>query len=352
MAKTYIELTQQILQLQAQAEARRLSEAKGVIRTINEAIATYGLTAADLKFAQAVSSPTASSAASLAASLATSAAASPKALPESRPAVVPKSAGSAVVKLGGKGYSDGAGNNWTGRGPRPKWLREALAAGDSISKYEVTGQSKPALNVTPPTPVTAKSKALASDKPKLPAKFRNVETGDVWSGRGMKPKWLRQAIASGRHLAEFDVLNGKPMRAAVSAASVPAPRPAAPAVKAAAKSIPAKKAAPVLVSAKKAVPARRQATTSVPAKKVATAVKATSKKAAAVALPSAKKLSSASVKAVKPTNAANALQASTAQAHVPVTAVRGLGDAAVNGTPTPTPTTAPGKAELVSVQLQ
>ena len=161
MAKTYIELTQQILQLQVQAEARRLSEAKGVIRSINEAIATYGLTAADLKFAQTVPS--------LDTSLATSPAASPKAQPASRLAVAQKSAGSAVVKSGGKGYSDGAGNNWTGRGPRPKWLREALAAGDSISKYEVTGHSKPVLNGATPSPVKAKSKALAPVKAKLSA---------------------------------------------------------------------------------------------------------------------------------------------------------------------------------------
>ena len=311
MAKTYAELTQQISQLQAQAEARRLSEAKGVIRTINEAIATYGLTAADLKFAQAVPAPTAA--------------------PKAQSAVVLKSVDSSVVKSGGKGYSDGAGNNWTGRGPRPKWLREALAAGDSISKFEVTGSSK----------------APAPAKAKLPVKFRDAQTGEDWSGRGMKPKWLRRAINSGRDLAEFDVSKGNSVSAASPLATAPS---AAAAVKVAAKSIPAKKAATASASAKKAVPAKKLAA-SVPAEKAATAVKAPSKKAA-IASTSAKKFASVSVKAAKaeraPAKAASALQASTAQAHVPVVAVTIL-DADVG---TVTSATAAAASEVIPVQQQ
>ena len=46
----------------------------------------------------------------------------------------PKLAGAVVVTSGGKGYADGAGSNWTGHSPGPKWLYEALAAGDSILK--------------------------------------------------------------------------------------------------------------------------------------------------------------------------------------------------------------------------
>ena len=318
MAKTYVELTQQIIQLQAQAEARRLSEAKGVIRSINEAIATYGLTAADLKFAQ--TAPT------------------PVALARTTPIAAPKSAGSAGVKSGGQGYSDRAGNTWTGRGPRPKWLREALATGAHISKFEVTGGSKGAPKAATAAPVTAKGKLPAPVKSKLPVKYRDEATGESWSGRGMKPLWLRQAISAGKGLDEFDVSRGGATPASVT--SVPAPS-SAPVVKAAAKSVPARKAAagsnvvsaavPAAVSAspKKAVPAKKLALASVPAKKGTGAVKALSKKSL-TASPSAKKPAPASVGATKterPTGkVANALQTSGAVAHAPVAAVDDLND--------------------------
>lgn len=40
---------------------------------------------------------------------------------------------------------------------------------------------------------------------KVPAKFRDPATGDTWSGRGLKPKWLQAALAAGRTLAEFAI---------------------------------------------------------------------------------------------------------------------------------------------------
>lgn len=40
---------------------------------------------------------------------------------------------------------------------------------------------------------------------KVPAKYRNTATGDAWSGRGLQPKWLKAALASGRKLADFAV---------------------------------------------------------------------------------------------------------------------------------------------------
>jgi DNA-binding protein H-NS len=52
------------------------------------------------------------------------------------------------------------------------------------------------------------SKAATSPKKvasKVAAKFHNPATGDTWSGRGLKPKWLTAALASGRALSEFAV---------------------------------------------------------------------------------------------------------------------------------------------------
>jgi DNA-binding protein H-NS len=40
---------------------------------------------------------------------------------------------------------------------------------------------------------------------KVAAKYRNAATGDSWSGRGLKPKWLTAALASGRSLGDFAV---------------------------------------------------------------------------------------------------------------------------------------------------
>ena len=40
---------------------------------------------------------------------------------------------------------------------------------------------------------------------KVAAKFRNPTTGDSWSGRGLQPKWLKAALASGKKLQDFAV---------------------------------------------------------------------------------------------------------------------------------------------------
>lgn len=40
---------------------------------------------------------------------------------------------------------------------------------------------------------------------KVAAKYRNTETGDTWSGRGLQPKWLKAAIAGGKTLQDFAI---------------------------------------------------------------------------------------------------------------------------------------------------
>ncbi|WP_133611401.1 H-NS family nucleoid-associated regulatory protein [Aquabacterium commune] len=40
---------------------------------------------------------------------------------------------------------------------------------------------------------------------KVAAKYRNPATGETWTGRGLQPKWLKSAIASGRSLGEFAI---------------------------------------------------------------------------------------------------------------------------------------------------
>ena len=51
------------------------------------------------------------------------------------------------------------------------------------------------------------ARAAAAGKPasKVAAKYRNAATGDAWSGRGLQPKWLKAALASGAKIEDFTV---------------------------------------------------------------------------------------------------------------------------------------------------
>jgi len=37
------------------------------------------------------------------------------------------------------------------------------------------------------------------------AKYRDPASGQTWTGRGLKPKWLSAALESGKHLTDFAV---------------------------------------------------------------------------------------------------------------------------------------------------
>ena len=56
--------------------------------------------------------------------------------------------------------------------------------------------------------IGSSGKAAAGPKKavsKVAAKYHDAATGDTWSGRGLKPRWLTAALASGRALSEFAV---------------------------------------------------------------------------------------------------------------------------------------------------
>jgi DNA-binding protein H-NS len=50
------------------------------------------------------------------------------------------------------------------------------------------------------SPVNGKS---GGGSGKVPAKYRNASTGESWSGRGLQPRWLKAALASGKKLSDF-----------------------------------------------------------------------------------------------------------------------------------------------------
>jgi DNA-binding protein H-NS len=43
----------------------------------------------------------------------------------------------------------------------------------------------------------------AASGKKIAAKYRDAATGQTWTGRGLKPKWLSEALAQGKTLADF-----------------------------------------------------------------------------------------------------------------------------------------------------
>jgi DNA-binding protein H-NS len=48
-------------------------------------------------------------------------------------------------------------------------------------------------------------KAVSKAGGKVAPKFRNKATGETWSGRGLQPRWLKAALASGKKLGDFAV---------------------------------------------------------------------------------------------------------------------------------------------------
>ncbi len=96
---------EQIAQLRKQAEDMRNHERAGVIDDLRKKIAEYGISAGDLKLGGRG--------------------------PGKRGSAAP------AVKAAAK-YRGPAGESWSGgRGRKPRWVTEALAAGKSLSDYEI-----------------------------------------------------------------------------------------------------------------------------------------------------------------------------------------------------------------------
>jgi DNA-binding protein H-NS len=117
MTKTYSQLMEEIDALKREAEALRRQEVEGVIARIKEAVAFYGLTAEDLGLARG----------SPARAARDGAARKPAARASARRTSPPK-------------YRDDQGNVWSGRGPRPRWFKEALAAGRRPEEFAARGR--------------------------------------------------------------------------------------------------------------------------------------------------------------------------------------------------------------------
>ena len=109
---TLAALNAQIAALQAQADALRKKEVAEVVAKIKDAIAHYGLTAADLGLATVARKN--------ATLLAT---AGDKPASKRRKKAGPKPSARTVK------FTDDQGNTWGGMGKRPAWFKAALASG-------------------------------------------------------------------------------------------------------------------------------------------------------------------------------------------------------------------------------
>lgn len=97
---------EQIAQLRVQAEQLRNQERSGVIEEIRKKIAEYGITASDLKLTGRASSG--------------------------------RRGGAVAAARGAAKYRGPTGETWSGgRGRKPRWVTEALAAGKSLSDFEI-----------------------------------------------------------------------------------------------------------------------------------------------------------------------------------------------------------------------
>lgn len=167
MPQSYKQIQKQIEALQRQAEKLRNQEVEGVVGRIKVAITHYGLTAEHLGFGTGSV--------------------------KNKPQVPRTGAASKSRKPAGSAkYSDGKGNEWLGRGPRPHWLRDALAAGKRLEDF-----------------VNDSSSSGTSTQAEKPAAQRRAKTsykdenGNTWSGMGPRPRWLREALSAGATLDQF-----------------------------------------------------------------------------------------------------------------------------------------------------
>lgn len=169
MAQTYTQIQRQIEALQKQAEKLKSTEVAGVVERIKEAIAHYGLTPDQLFGASGAGARKATSSSA-------------------------KAAGKTnrAKGLTNAAYADGAGNTWGGRGPRPRWLREALAAGKTLEEFATASASTKGA-----APAAKKTKVVGKRMAKQAYKD---QAGNTWSGFGPKPKWLKEALEAGTTL--------------------------------------------------------------------------------------------------------------------------------------------------------
>lgn len=185
MRQTSKTILKQISKLKEAAKKLQREERQGVLHQVIEAINVYDFTTEELGFQGGMR-------------------------PKQKPAAP------STARL----FSDGKGNTWGGRGPRPKWLADQLGAGRTLDEFRVqpgsvvgrpaaaksaAGKSAAAKKVTAKrAPVSARRPAAKKTKQVNKAKFSDGQ-GNTWTGLGPKPRWFKDALAAGRKEADLRV---------------------------------------------------------------------------------------------------------------------------------------------------
>ena len=87
-------------------------------------------------------------------------------------------------------------------------LGQQIAAAKQAERSGAIAEVKALMSTHGLTLADLGSRSLALPKlaaKKVAAKYRNTATGDTWTGRGLKPNWLKSALATGRAIDEFKV---------------------------------------------------------------------------------------------------------------------------------------------------
>ena len=92
-------------------------------------------------------------------------------------------------------------------------LEKAIADAQSETRKEVLAKIRTLMAENGLTiadlEISKKSVVKADKSPrtgtKVAAKYRDTNSGNAWSGRGLQPKWLKAALADGRKIEEFAV---------------------------------------------------------------------------------------------------------------------------------------------------
>ena len=180
MAQSLVQLQSKIDALQAKALQIRRREAAKLIPNILKAIETYGITAQDL-FGHGAGSAARSTAGT---------------------GKGQRSKSSLPAK-----YADSNGNIWVGRGKRPDWLREAIAAGRSLEEFAVDGAAGSATKSSRgrgAAPKAAKRAGKKAGQRKGTGKVRYRDSdGNAWTGIGPVPRWLKAHIDAGKSRDAF-----------------------------------------------------------------------------------------------------------------------------------------------------
>jgi len=97
----------------------------------------------------------------------------------------------------------------------------------TTDKAAAARQRKAAAQGTPETALAdavRQAKAAKTRQGKSPAvRYRDPDTGHTWTGRGLQPRWLKDALANGRKLSDFDLgADFKPVKAPAPAAQLSA----------------------------------------------------------------------------------------------------------------------------------